>query len=127
MSKTIYDGVTAMSITGGTSKTFEEVASAASGVTYVNATDGSTDGLFETIRVVGKQGNTVSGAKFGATAVVTIPTADAVTGEVRYATLRVELKVDPREHATTQLELRMRAAQILTQAGFETLFEYGQE
>lgn len=127
MSQTIKDGVTAVTYTGGTSQTYEEVASQSAGTTYVNSTVGATSGVFETLRNTVRQGNASSGLKFRAQAVVTIPVIDAVTGDVRYAAMRIELTVDPQDHATEHVELRRRAAQVLTEAGFENLWSLGQE
>lgn len=129
MSKTLLNGVTAVSYTGGTSKTFEETPSAASGRTYTR-TDG-TSGLRETVRLVGRapsynSDGTVS-SKLKATAVLVIPIQDGTTGEIRTASIRVEMLIDPRDHTTYLNELRFRAAQVCTETSFANLFNFGQE
>lgn len=129
MSKTLKDGVTAVAYTGGTAETYENVPTSAAGTTYVNTDAGATNGVFESVRLVGRQGivTDTTVTKFKAQCVVTMPVIDATTGEVRYNTMRVELTTDPRDHATLQEELRRRGSQVLTESAFASLWTIGQE
>lgn len=130
MSKPILDGVTDVTYTGGTTQTFEEVPSNSAGTTYVDTS--GTSGLRDSIRLVGRPGilNPTDGSvkqKMKASAVITMVIEDAVTGEVRYASMRTELTVDPRDHAAVATELQNRGCQVLSEAAFANLFLYGQE
>jgi len=130
MSKTILDGVTDVTYTGGSSLTFVEQPSNTAGTTYVDTT--GTSGLRDSIRLVGRPGSlnpTTGGVqqKAKSTAVATMVVQDAVTGEIRFGSIRIEVTVDPRDASALLAELRNRGCQILSEDAYANLFIYGQE
>lgn len=125
MSKTIYNGGTPThTYSTGTAHTFEEVPSNGKGTLYVD--DTTTSLQKATVRLTGRPGNIPTGLKQKATAVYSQPVEDATTGDVRYATVRIEVTFDSRD-SDELAQLQNAGCQILSETEFAKLFTIGQE
>lgn len=129
MSKTLLDGVTAVTPTGGTSETYVEIPSSEQGTTYANSAE-SDASLRERLNLRGRIGSisaTGTIVKEKRIARLTMPVEDAVTGEVRYMAVRLEITADPRDFGSNIGELRMRGAQLAYASQFDDFHTFGTE
>lgn len=129
MSKTLKVGVTAYTPTGGSDETYVGVPSNEQGESYANS-DETTASLRERLNLRARIGS-ISGSgvvtKEKRTARLTVPVADAVTGEIRYAAVRIEFTADPRDFGDLIGEMRMKAAELATGAQFDDFHDFGTE
>lgn len=112
-------GITA----AGTNETYEEVPSKAAGTSYVNVDAGS--GLERiTVRLDGAFSSTPD-QKTRGLFIATYPQVDAITGQIRNNTIRIETKIYPEDEAAVLTVLKKIGTLALTSSSYVNLFKLG--